>query len=68
MPRKTVTAAEDDFALEGGFNEAAARCRGKRPRRSRGRRAGRGFNEAAARCRGKLAEVSLRMHDEHALQ
>ena len=43
-PRITVT----------GFNEAAARCRGKPPlpvRRGDGRR--RGFNEAAARCRGK---------------
>ena len=40
-----------------GFNEAAARCRGKRDRRRR--RAGRPpcFNEAAARCRGKLADI-----------
>ena len=38
----------------GGFNEAAARCRGKRGRRARGLRvAAAGFNEAAARCRGK---------------
>ena len=38
-----------------GFNEAAARCRGKRRRRNRnGQRGNGGFNEAAARCRGKL--------------
>ena len=38
------------------FNEAAARCRGKRRRPGcRSIRCSRGFNEAAARCRGKLA-------------
>ena len=35
------------------FNEAAARCRGKRVAASRGRGGVGGFNEAAARCRGK---------------
>ena len=41
------------------FNEAAARCRGKRGQRSRRAPRSRSrFNEAAARCRGKL--VTLR--------
>ena len=35
------------------FNEAAARCRGKRRVPRRGRPPAAGFNEAAARCRGK---------------
>ena len=41
----------------GRFNEAAARCRGKRPPRARTAtpRARPCFNEAAARCRGKRA-------------
>ena len=43
-----------------GFNEAAARCRGKRGRR-RPVVAGEGsFNEAAARCRGKPRPASRR--------
>ena len=38
------------------FNEAAARCRGKRRSvRTTGRKSG-SFNEAAARCRGKLVD------------
>ena len=37
------------------FNEAAARCHGKRPRAPQDPRAKtRRFNEAAARCHGKL--------------
>ena len=36
-----------------GFNEAAARCRGKRPRPAGSAGRPRRFNEAAARCRGK---------------
>ena len=35
------------------FNEAAARCRGKRPTAARPQPAAARFNEAAARCRGK---------------
>ena len=35
------------------FNEAAARCRGKRRVPAGGRGTDAGFNEAAARCRGK---------------
>ena len=35
------------------FNEAAARCRGKRTYNNKALRHHRGFNEAAARCRGK---------------
>ena len=53
MPRKTRCGAGRRRAESSGFNEAAARCRGKQtlcvpygtPRP--------GFNEAAARCRGK---------------
>ena len=54
MPRKTRTALPEILAPVQGFNEAAARCRGKRwtSGRSRGRCRS-GFNEAAARCRGK---------------
>ena len=37
-----------------GFNEAAARCRGKRRIRACRKAGCRRFNEAAARCRGKL--------------
>ena len=41
---------------DSGFNEAAARCRGKPAPRPRPRGvSAAGFNEAAARCRGKLA-------------
>ena len=36
------------------FNEAAARCRGKRTRGCSNSATPLGFNEAAARCRGKL--------------
>ena len=42
-----------------GFNEAAARCRGKPAARGRRRRPRGSFNEAAARCRGKLLKASL---------
>ena len=53
MPRKTGSAAWRRLART-SFNEAAARCRGKRPRPADTRRGVQGcFNEAAARCRGK---------------
>ena len=54
MPRKTAGEPIFDVAGGHGFNEAAARCRGKpcygipAPLSGIG-----GFNEAAARCRGK---------------
>ena len=41
------------------FNEAAARCRGKRRRRRRTPRPRSRFNEAAARCRGKQTARSV---------
>ena len=41
-------------AAVAGFNEAAARCRGKRPLLPPCAAIAAGFNEAAARCRGKL--------------
>ena len=40
-----------------GFNEAAARCRGKHGGLDGSDRPARGFNEAAARCRGKRRRV-----------
>ena len=52
-----------------GFNEAAARCRGK-PREHRQQHEGRHprFNEAAARCRGKPRRASPRVSRSHTLQ
>ena len=45
---------EDRMTSPVCFNEAAARCRGKRPTASSAETSHRGcFNEAAARCRGK---------------
>ena len=57
MPRKTRGGAARRRGVRRGFNEAAARCRGKHqpPSASAGRR--RRFNEAAARCRGKPRTV-----------
>ena len=54
MPRKTETVWVGESGNLIGFNEAAARCRGKRRRAGRTRRwRCCRFNEAAARCRGK---------------
>ena len=52
MPRKTD---DPGRAIPGltRFNEAAARCRGKRPDRPDNDLRTTSFNEAAARCRGK---------------
>ena len=56
------------FVISLGFNEAAARCRGKRWRtRARGRWSSR-FNEAAARCRGKHVAVSAPRVSDRPLQ
>ena len=53
----------------GRFNEAAARCRGKHGRRSRGTSWPTcGFNEAAARCRGKRAKGGTALTDAMKLQ
>ena len=52
MPRKTE-AAGLSRASTVRFNEAAARCRGKRTAKHSGIRKPLCFNEAAARCRGK---------------
>ena len=57
MPRKTPTGRCRVPLGPGSFNEAAARCRGKRVQGwSKDRAACGGFNEAAARCRGKPAQ------------
>ena len=53
MPRKTKTWPPRTRARS-GFNEAAARCRGKPAGPLCQTSRARGFNEAAARCRGKL--------------
>ena len=68
MPRKTAATPLDRDSVRTSFNEAAARCRGKRARPDgafsrRGR-----FNEAAARCRGKPAEDSTETIVADALQ
>ena len=52
MPRKT-TSWTSARASSRGFNEAAARCRGKLGQGKPGGEHVPGFNEAAARCRGK---------------
>ena len=52
MPRKTDE-GNPKLVRHYGFNEAAARCRGKHPDRHLGDEGQRRFNEAAARCRGK---------------
>ena len=54
MPRKT-TAKGDAAAGAAGFNEAAARCRGKRPGK---RGARRGLRRASMRPRPDAAENS----------
>ena len=52
MPRKTPTSFAPR-AVPICFNEAAARCRGKRGCPCATKPGSPGFNEAAARCRGK---------------
>ena len=52
-----------------GFNEAAARCRGKPMRRAEHCCASKArFNEAAARCRGKLGSAPAAAAAVQALQ
>ena len=55
MPRKTFI-SDNWEELSASFNEAAARCRGKRVGWGETHRRRYGFNEAAARCRGKPAD------------
>ena len=57
MPRKTIDFGFGCPLPEAGFNEAAARCRGK-PRHVAASTPASvvRFNEAAARCRGKPEE------------
>ena len=52
MPRKTAGSGRTATQPR-CFNEAAARCRGKRPLLRPPPSQGSRFNEAAARCRGK---------------
>ena len=64
MPRKTPPCRPGYERDRSGFNEAAARCRGKLP--PAGRRIPAelpGFNEAAARCRGKHPPETLHVAD-----
>ena len=59
MPRKTPQSGRRSDYRPAGFNEAAARCRGKLSARRFSRVwAQSGFNEAAARCRGKLLSAN----------
>ena len=54
MPRKNTFSLSSFLTRARGFNEAAARCRGKTTYARRGRYSRiLCFNEAAARCRGK---------------
>ena len=53
MPRKTRGTTAPNSRRTYYFNEAAARCRGKRPRVPAELGREDDFNEAAARCRGK---------------
>ena len=79
MPRKTRAERGAAVFLSSSFNEAAARCHGKRPDHPRHVSHGRSFNEAAARCHGKRAapppcgpatggfnEAAARCHGKHA--
>ena len=59
MPRKTTDLFSRPENLHHGFNEAAARCRGKPGAGPADGGGVRCFNEAAARCRGKRAPVPL---------
>ena len=68
MPRKTATARVPELIRLAGFNEAAARCRGKPISAGRRDRARLCFNEAAARCRGKPLRVAVDAADLAALQ
>ena len=62
MPRKTVAAVRPGVGST-GFNEAAARCRGKRIGLPPSPTSPTCFNEAAARCRGKhFGPESFFMH------
>ena len=68
MPRKTPRGVRIRPRSAASFNEAAARCHGKRPCR-RWRCAHRErFNEAAARCHGKPAAVTTMLPSDASLQ
>ena len=60
MPRKTPSRGRGRVPAGLRFNEAAARCRGKRTASGAEAIARSGFNEAAARCRGKRPTASGR--------
>ena len=53
MPRKTSAYSSTSKTGCPGFNEAAARCHGKRTDTASPAGPARCFNEAAARCHGK---------------
>ena len=55
MPRKTLYSAGDLMGVGGRFNEAAARCRGKRVRRALER----GLRVASMRPRPDAAENGM---------
>ena len=68
MPRKTLDGGRPP-ATAVGFNEAAARCRGKRDAGgAEPRDQAAGFNEAAARCRGKPSGGIIHRRPERSLQ
>ena len=59
MPRKTSGGQRKGGSRPRSFNEAAARCRGKRSPPRTPASSAEGFNEAAARCRGKRRMAKL---------
>ena len=61
MPRKTG-GPKLKPGRQAGFNEAAARCRGKQGRLRLAAAGRQRFNEAAARCRGKRHQQRLVDH------
>ena len=67
MPRKTAS-VEPTCTGARCFNEAAARCRGKRSAAMDGGCSSGRFNEAAARCRGKPVKRTARRIEAKWLQ
>ena len=66
MPRKTSKRQERYIrAAAAGFNEAAARCRGKLDPAGGLPRGRARFNEAAARCRGKPTAGTKPSNETH---
>ena len=68
MPRKTADDRLHRDDPRGGFNEAAARCHGKRAPTGWAGPTRKSFNEAAARCHGKRGRLTAPFPYAGALQ